>query len=191
MPSTQSDRPADTMPQPFPRSSESLAFERIWTAAKGEAAFPARSAIELKSFAKFASQMAIIEPHPTALSLPFRLCGSGFFDIIGFDLTGMDYLDLVNPEIKEGAYRSVMACLRQPCGLWQRTPAQTDGGAEYFFEYTILPLAKNAPDADHIIILVTRETRSGEKPTVKRIEHSTVWQWIDLGFGVPDLVFPT
>ncbi|HEX7775754.1 MAG TPA: PAS domain-containing protein [Parvibaculum sp.] len=170
------------------RSAESIAFEGVWTAAKSGPRVPARSAIDLRSFAKFAPNMAIIEPDPSSLSLLFRLCGSSFFDLFGFDLTGMNYLDLVDPAIKESAHSYVMACLRQPCGLWQRTPVQVDKGELAQFEYTILPIIKSSAGVDHIMVYVVREVRpDGSSPAVKRIEHSTVWQWLDLGFGTPAL----
>ncbi|HEY4343024.1 MAG TPA: PAS domain-containing protein [Parvibaculum sp.] len=170
------------------RTADSLAFEEAWFAAKGDAAFPARNAIDLKSFARFASFMAIIEPDPAISSLPFRLSGSGFFDLLGFDLTGLDYLDLVDPAIKDGAYASVMACLSQPCGLWQSTPTEIAGGEMAAFELTIFPISKTGATADHILIFVTREHRPGlGVPTIERVKHSTVWQWIDTGFGLPDI----
>jgi hypothetical protein len=185
--SSQTDQTPNAASQAAVRSPDSLAFERIWTAAKGDRLVPSRDAIDLRTFAKFAHRMAIIEPNPSALLLPFRLVGSAFFDYFGFDLTGMDYLDFVDPAIKESAHACVMACLKRPCGLWQRTPAQIENGGPVQFEYTILPVAKDGTNPDLIIVLVMRDRPSeGERPSVKRIEHSTVWQWIDLGFGAPD-----
>jgi hypothetical protein len=186
--SSHPDQASGAVPQQPARSPDSTAFEDIWTAAKGGDPVPSRNAIDLRRFARFAANMAIIEPDPSALALPFRLSGSWFFDLFGFDLTGMDYLEFVDPAIKENAHAYVMACLEQPCGLWQRTPAQIDNGELAQFEYTILPIAKNGGAADHILVFVTRiRLGSGEMPTVKRIEHSTVWQWLDIGFGVPAL----
>lgn len=182
------DQGSHALSQPRVRTAESIAFEDGWKIARGAAPVASRDAIGLKQFAKFAAQMAIIEPDPKSQLLPFRLSGSGFFDLLGFEVTGMDYLDLVDPAIKEGAHACVMACLQKPCGLWQYTPVQTEDGDEAWFEYTILPIAKNAAEADHILVFVSRQNRPGKDvPTVKRIEHSTVWQWIDLGFGVPDM----
>lgn len=172
------------------RTAESLAFEQAWRRARGDAPFPARSDIGLKTFARFASLMVIIEPDPEKVALPFRLTGSGFFDLLGFDLTGMDYLDLVDPSIKQDAYDSVVACMRQPCGLWQSTPTQITGGETAFFELTILPMSKSGGEADHVLIFVTRERRpDGAIPNIQRVEHSTEWAWIDTGFGLPELQF--
>lgn len=171
------------------RTAESLAFEQAWRRARGHARFPARSEIGLKTFARFAPLMAIIEPDPVKMALPFRLTGSGFFDLLGFDLTGMDYLNLVDPAIRRGAYDSVMAAMRQPCGLWQSTPTQITGGETAFFELTILPISKAGAEADHVLIFVTREKRpDGGIPNIERVEHATVWHWIDTGSGgVPDV----
>lgn len=169
------------------RSAQSLAFEEAWRVAKGDAPFPDRSAIDLKRFAKFARWFAIIEPDQNKASLPFRLVGSGFFDLFNTDLTGMDYLGLVDPTIKTLAYDSVMACLRQPCGLWQITPAQVADGGAMPYEYTILPISRGTQVADHIVIYVNFELRPlAPRPNVDLIEHSTVWHWLDIGMGVPD-----
>lgn len=172
------------------RTVESLAFETAWRLARGDRPFPQRSDIELKSFARFAPLMVIIEPDPRKVGLPFRLTGSGFFDLLGFDLTGMDYLDLVDPAIKQDAYDAVIACMRLPCGLWQSTPTQIGGGEIALFELTILPISKTGHVADHVLIFVTRERRAdGAIPNIQRIEHTTEWEWIDTGASVPEMAF--
>ncbi|MFZ2467925.1 MAG: PAS domain-containing protein [Parvibaculum sedimenti] len=184
--SSHSDESSTSAQVPMARSAQSLAFEEAWRVAKGDEAFPDRSAIDLKRFAKFARWFAIIEPDPNKVSLPFRLVGSGFFDFFKTDLTGLDYLALVDPAIKTLAYDSVMACLAQPCGLWQVTPAQIADGATMPYEYTILPISRGRPQADHIVIYVNFEMRTlAPRPHVDRVEHSTLWHWLDIGFGVP------
>ena len=180
----------DNRPQPAggmtKRSPESVAFEEAWEASRGDAAVPLRSAIDLRRFASFAPWFAIIEPDPAAVSLPFRLTGSGFRDFFGHDLTGTDYLALADPAIRQYAYDCVMVCLARPCGLWQLTPATTAEGNSLNYEYTILPLSKAGSAADHIGIFVNFEAKpSGELPGLSRIEHSTVWHWLDIGYGVP------
>ncbi len=172
------------------RSEESIAFEEAWEGARAGADIPDRSGIDLKRFAKFARWLAIIEPDRHGLSLPLRLVGSGFFDFFKADLTGLDYLDLVDPAIKTLAYDSVIACLEQPCGLWQSTPAQIADGGTMPYEYTILPISKGMGKADHIVVYVNFElVPMAPRPMVDRVEHSEVWHWLDIGFGVPDIAF--
>jgi hypothetical protein len=188
--SSQSNDGSGPTQAPVVRSALSIGFEEAWGEARGGAPVPDRSAIELKRFAKFARWFAIIEPDHETVSLPFRLVGSGFFDLFKTDLTGFDYLSLVDPAIKTLAHESVIACLKQPCGLWQVTPAQVAEGGTMAYEYTILPISKGKPQADHIVIYVNFEMGSyAPKPLVDRVEHSTVWHWLDIGFGVPDLPF--
>ncbi len=168
------------------RSAESFAFEEAWQEARGGRDVPLRADINLRRFAPFARWFAIIEPDPNAVSLPFRLTGSGFREFFGHDLTGMDYLSLANPAIRTHAYDCVMACLNAPCGLWQSTPATAADGTLIPYEYTILPIAKAGHCPDHIGIFVNFEpTPFGELPDLARVEHSTVWHWIDIGQGVP------
>lgn len=172
------------------RTLESLAFEKAWRHARGKRPFPQRTDIGLKNFARFAPLMVIIEPDPQKVALPFRLTGSGFFDLLGFDPTGMNYLDLVDPTIKQDAYDAVVACMRLPCGLWQSTPTQIVGGETAFFELTILPISKAGDAADHLLIFVTRERRAdGAVPSIQRVEHTTIWEWIDTGAGAPEMAF--
>lgn len=186
MPSHRSDPPAPAGHRDA-RSAKSLAFEAAWDQAREDGAIPLRSAIGLKRFAKFARWFAIIEPDRAKPALPFRLVGSGFFDFLGVDLTGADYLDLADPAIRQPAYDYVTACLAHPCGLWQRTPVLTSSGGMILYEYTILPISKTSGDADHIAVYVDIDPKVMEAaPIVDRVEHSTVWQWIDIGLGVPD-----
>ncbi|MGB6086640.1 PAS domain-containing protein [Parvibaculum sp.] len=168
------------------RSAESFAFEEAWQEARGERDVPLRADISLRRFASFARWFAIIEPDPNAALLPFRLTGSGFREFFGYDLTGVDYLSLADPAIRTHAYDCVMACLNTPCGLWQSTPATAADGTIVSYEYTILPIAKAGDRADHIGIFVNFEQSPlGEVADLARIEHSSVWHWIDIGQGVP------
>lgn len=168
------------------RSPESAAFEEAWNASRAGLAVPPRSAIDLRRFAPFVRWFAIIEPDRNAVSLPFRLTGSGFREFFGHDLTGVDYLTLADPAIRQHAYDCVMACLDAPCGLWQSTPATTAEGNSINYEYTILPISKSGGAADLIGIFVNFEAQPfDDLPGLSRIEHSTVWHWLDIGHGVP------
>ncbi|MEX1153379.1 PAS domain-containing protein [Parvibaculum sp.] len=168
------------------RSSDSIAFEENWEAARDGRSVPLRRSIDLKSFANFARWFAVIEPARDRQALPFRLVGSGFFDFFGQDLTGIDYLTLADPAIRQLAYDCVIACLEQPCGLWQCTPAKTAEGT-LLYEYTILPISKGGDGADQIVVYVNFERPGNGMPAVDRLEHAEVWHWLDIGFGVPKL----
>ncbi len=172
---------------PVTRSPDSVAFEERWELARDGRNVPLRSSIELKRFVNFARWFAVIEPDRTTSALPFRLVGSGFFDFFGQDLTGIDYLALVDPAIRQLAFDCVIACLDRPCGLWQCTPAAISGGETQLYEYTILPISKSGDGADQIVVYVNFEQASVDLPNVDRLEHAEVWHWLDIGHGVPDI----
>lgn len=172
---------------PVMRSPDSVAFEERWDLARDGRPVPLRSSIELRRFANFARWFAVIEPDRATVALPFRLAGSGFFDFFGQDLTGIDYLALVDPAIRQLAFDCVIACLDRPCGLWQCTPATISGGETQLYEYTILPISKNGDGADQIVVYVNFEQASVDLPNVDRLEHAEVWHWLDIGHGVPDI----
>lgn len=169
------------------RSPDSVAFEEKWELARAGRDVPLRSSIELRRFVNFARWFAVIEPDRETPALPFRLVGSGFFDFFGYDLTGIDYLTLVDPAIRQLAYDCVIASLDRPCGLWQCTPATVAGGETLLYEYTILPISKNGDGADQIVVYVNFEKNSVDLPSLDRLEHAEVWHWLDIGFGVPDI----
>ena len=173
------------------RSEASVAFEQAWRVARGSRPVPMRKDIGLKPFARFASSMAIIEPDMGKPYLPFRLVGSGFFDFFGTDLTGMDYLSLVDPAIARDAYDCVRALMARPCGLWQCTPVLETNGKRAAYEYTIFPISKGEGEADCILIYVHHDlTPADATPEVERFESAMIWRWIDADHGMPPLSAP-
>lgn len=181
----------DGMGSPALRSGASVDFEAAWREACHGRAVPFRKDIGLKPFARFAPWMAIIEPDKEKPALPYRLAGSGFFDFFGADLTGMDYLSLVDPTIARDAYDSVRALMAKPCGLWQFTPVVEANGSRADYEYTIFPLARGEGEADQILIYVHIDlTPADATPEVRMFEGAAVWRWIDVGHGIPPLTSP-
>ena len=173
------------------RSPPSIDFEKAWSGARGDRAVPLRKDIGLKTFARFAPSMAIIEPDFGKPALPFRLVGSGFFDFFGTDITGVDYLTLVDPAIADDAYACVRALMAKPCGLWQFTPVLETNGKRSDYEYTIFPISKGEGEADCILIYVHHElTSSDAMPEVDRFEGAEIWHWIDADHGIPPLSAP-
>lgn len=181
----------DGMADPALRSEASTDFETAWREACHGRSTPLRKDIGLKPFARFAPWMAIIEPDKGKPALPYRLAGSGFFDFFGADLTGMDYLSLVDPAIARDAYDSVRALMAKPCGLWQFTPVVEANGRRTDYEYTIFPLSRGEGEADQILIYVHIElTPADETPEVRMFEGAAIWRWIDTGHGIPPLTSP-
>ena len=168
------------------RSNESLGFERAVRALSRSSALPLRADIDLRHFQRFARWMVIAEPQPEQKKLPLRLVGSGFFEFFGRDLTDADYLDLVDPGIKEMALAGAFAMVSQPCGLWQRTPLSIGPASTTMLEYTAFPITDDKRGVRQMLVFMNHEfNESTGFPKSGQIKETKVWQWIDVGHGVP------
>jgi hypothetical protein len=171
---------------PMPRSQASWDFERTVRDLTRVVSIPRRSQIDLRRFARFARWMAIGEIHRETPAIFLRLAGSGFTEFFGFDLTNVDYLELVDPDIRQAAYESACALIDRPCGLWQMTPVATEDERPLSLEYTAFPLLNDATATTDILVFA-RHHFADELgyPRASKIRHAAQWEWIDLGSGVP------
>lgn len=172
------------------RSPESLAFEVVVRGLLHRGAAPLRSDIDLRLFRRFARWMAIAEPAPAEERIMIKLAGSGLYEFFRRDLTHTNYLDLAHPEAREFTYQSALTMIGQPCGLWQQTPidtAETDRQPKV--EFTVFPIVDDSSKAGQLILYVHHAyTDASGYPDVFAVRQSQVWDWIDLGHGVPAVV---
>lgn len=174
------------MSDPRQRTALSEKFEDAVRGASAAGQPPKRSELDLRRLREFAPWIAIIEPDLQAQKLPFRLVGTGIFDILKRDFTGHDYLELALPHVRESAFHSVVAMLSQPCGLWQRTPVNVGQTYPYFAEYTGFPLHDDRRDVRQVLFLVRPSMDDRiEFPRAEVIASANDWYWIDMGRGIP------
>jgi hypothetical protein len=149
---------------------------------------PLRSQIDLRQFHRFARWMVIAEPDLATRRIPLRLVGSGFHDLVGRDLTGTDYLDLSDPDIRSTAFDGMMSLINHPVALWQQTPIQLPSGKLTTFEYTIFPMLHEKENRHQLLVLVSHQLSDGPAlggvPTPLR---SSDWVFLDLGKGFPKI----
>lgn len=172
------------------RSPESWGFEEIVMSLKSGNNLPLRSAIDLNRFRKFARWLAIAEPLGAECRMPIGLVGSGFYEFFGRDLTHSDYLELVQPAIRDAAHQSALLMVNHCCGLWQKTPLLVPGmGTPATVEFTAFPIVDDKSQARQVLLFVhhTYSDLSGY-PRAVEILTAEDWTWIDLGNGVPEVV---
>ena len=173
---------------PAERSEESKRFEYAVRAICRDGAMPLRSNIDLRQFHRFARWMVIAEPEIDQKKIPMRLVGSGFQDLLGRELRGMDYLEFVDPDICGAVYDNAIAMTKLPCALWQKTPSILPDGQSVLFEYTVFPMLDEKANKHQLLILVNHELTEGRSlGGVPEFKHATIFKWLDLGEGIPSL----
>jgi hypothetical protein len=170
---------SETLP-PANRSAASLHFESVLRAASRGETIPRLIDVDFARLRPYAPWIAIIDADNEARSLKFSLVGQGLTRLLGRELLGSDYLDLVDPAIRDTAFDSVFLMFSRPCGLWQTTPATTAGGATETFEYTGYPVLDHVKGTGQIMFLIHSDfADAGTPPRVSRIERATNWRWLD------------
>lgn len=168
------------------RSTASLSFEYAVRALCRSGEVALRSEIDLRHFHRFARWMVIAEPDVASRQIPMRLVGSGFFELFGRDLTDTDYLALAEPAVRANAFDSALEMLRRPCALWQQTPAAVAGRGVAHFEYTAFPIFDDRQKKGQLLVYVHHDfTDATGFPTGPLIQSASLFDWIDIGAGVP------
>jgi diguanylate cyclase len=169
------------------RSQDSLNFEYAVRAICKHGAMPLRSNIDLRQFHRFARFMVIAEPDTVLRKMPMRLVGSGFHDLVGRDLTGVDYMDFVDAEVRESSFDSFMRIIGTPCGLWLTSLVVLPNGKSATMEFTTFPMFHERENKNQLLCLARHQfadnVQSGDGHLSVRKASSLAW--IDLGNGVP------
>ncbi|MEQ1755386.1 MAG: diguanylate cyclase [Micropepsaceae bacterium] len=169
------------------RSQDSISFEYAVRAICRDGAVPLRSNIDLRQFHRFARWMVIAEPDPEQKKIPMRLVGSGFHDLLGKDVTGMDYLEFTDRSVRSAAFETLMALVTTPCALWQMAPMVLPNGRKATIEYTTFPLYHDREQKHQFICLARHQFADSVKcDGTPSIQKASMLKWLDLGKGVPN-----
>jgi hypothetical protein len=147
---------------------------------------PLRSAIDLRQFHRFARWMVIAEPDLENRKVPMRLVGSGFHDVLGRDVTGMDYLEFADASIRTRAFEAIMAIINTPCALWQVAPTILSNGKAATVEFTTFPMFNERENKYQFLAFAKHQFADSVQSDGKvHIMKAAALKWLDLGKGMP------
>ncbi len=121
--------------------------------------------------------------------IPHRLVGTGLAERLGFDATGTNLLDFVDPSYRRQCSRDMHEAGYRPCGWQVRYLTHYPSGRVAHVQSIYLPLRGPAGQRPRILSLHTPEQPQryqgpAEKPSFASEIARMVW--IDVGFGAPD-----
>ncbi|MAU59596.1 PAS domain-containing protein [Parvibaculum sp.] len=117
-----------------------------------------------------------------------RLVGTGIADRLGYDATGKNLLDFVDPSYRRQCARDMLEVAWRPCGWQVRYLTHYPSGRVAHVQSIYLPLKGPERQPPRIVSVHTPEnperyTRTASKPNFASEIARMVW--IDVGFGVP------
>lgn len=117
-----------------------------------------------------------------------RLVGTAIADRLGYDATGKNLLDFIDPSYRSQCARDMLEVVYRPCGWQVRYLTHYPSGRIAHVQSIYLPLQGPAGQPPRIVSVHTPEdperyARASAEPSFASKIARMVW--IDLGFGVP------
>lgn len=172
---------------PGPLSAPSRRFFAVWNRWRRGAALPGYRAADLADLDEQARTCLLLEIRSRD-HMPILLAGPGIAELIGFDPTGGDYLDMTTLENRGMRAELVLEQILQPCGAilyyWLRYPDETILPVEV----VCAPLCRD-DDAipDLMLGCVTPLARVAANGVADPDSYMIAdgMRFIDIGFGIP------
>jgi hypothetical protein len=171
--------------QPAKRSEASLQFQEVLFAARGPGFVPRIADVEFARLRKYEPWISLIDVDVNARALRFATPGTALNGLAGRDLTGSNYLDLVDPAFRDLAYDSVLLMLGRPCGLWQMTPVIDENSAAARIEYTGIPLFDGKGNGQIMFLAQHPAGGAAILRQIVQVQHATEWSWIEMREEAP------
>jgi hypothetical protein len=183
---------SDTAPGVAQRSEGSFEFEALWRALPRAGLVPPRNAFNPARATKLLPKLILVEaPNPAHPGLYFRLVGQALNENVRRNMAGTNWLDFLPQAHHAEALESARLICEHPCGVWQLTPVHYERGFSQLIEATIFPLGAGADGVPLMLcsleFLATDNHKPGDLGKGLTAETSKVYEFIDIGAGVPTL----
>ena len=170
-------------------ATDSLRLMEAWQRWRGGRLLPNRSDLDLADIKLLLPRIVLIEVRSAAEAI-FRLAGSWIREELGFELTGLNYVDLAEPEGRAERGQLLLAEARQPCGAVMLYRHQYASGAVMPLEIVSLPLNPDTDGAPMLLIglltVLQRPPMPENAPGARILAPGRELRFFDIGAGVPD-----
>jgi len=165
----------------------SRAWSSLWWSLPRDGLVPLRSAFDPLSVPALLPHMMICDLSEPGV-VRIRLMGTGMVKSFGFDPTGRDYLDLVEPERREAALAGFMVPASHPSGMRVLGENRYANGKTMAVEAVSFPFRRDDRAGMQMVFVGSNIDRDlGPWPDLDHTETFHVFErhFIDIGAGVP------
>jgi len=161
------------------------ALARHWLQAAGDRIAPRKSDFRPELMGRFLTRVIIYEYENPGV-IRFRLAGTYFREIHGRELTGTNFLDLMQGKDRQNASSRLFGMTGWPCGVHTINTSQHESGHPGEFRSFGLPITDNDGRFVHSIhVSDFLGDDAGPDPGKIRSMGAISSHWIDIGAGVP------
>lgn len=175
------------------RSERCRALSEYWQSLQREAAdgVPTRSMLDPSAIKPLLPYLVLHDLATPGKSI-MRLVGTAITQRIGLDPTGRNYLELVNKSRRASAYLYLNTIANHPCGMRNINEVRYMSGKHTTAEAVGLPLRHDRNGTPLLLFLddPIEEAEFDLDPREQAVDvyKLTEREFIDVGFGVPNLV---
>lgn len=169
------------------RTPESRTLADYWLTLAGGTLVPDKDDLDPAAVPAILPNL-VIHQIETPDRIVIRLAGTAFYGFYGREITGANYLDMVDPQERSAASRRLCAIVDVPCGMLAIARATSRSGRIVEFESVGLPLRGRDGRVDHAIYA---NAWTGTEPSTSEASDATSAVSVrrhlhfDIGAGAP------
>lgn len=168
-------------------AEDSLAWAEHWWSLPRDGVVPVRSVFDPLAIPTLIRHMLICDLSEPGVAR-IRLMGTGMVASFGFDPTGWNYLDLVEPERRAAAYEGFAVPAGHPCGMRVLGENRYENGKTMAVETVAFPFRRDDGAGMQLVFVGSNiDTTLGPWPDLGRTVSFHVFEreFIDIGAGIP------
>lgn len=168
-------------------AQSSRTWANHWWSLPRDGVVPVRSVFDPLAIPTLIPHMLICDLSEPGM-VRIRLMGTGMVSSFGFDPTGGNYLDLVEPERRDAAYAGFMVPAAHPCGMRVLGENRFENGKAMAVETVAMPFRRDDGAGMQLVFVGSNiDTSLGPWPDLGRTVcfHVHEREFIDIGAGIP------
>jgi hypothetical protein len=165
-----------------------IGFLEVWQKWRGDNVVPVRSDVHPEDLGPVLPAIAILEIESPE-RVVFRLHASRVTAITGYDIKGLNLIDLAAPEERQIRIERYQNLRRQPCGMFTVQDVKLPNGKSFEVTALFLPVASTPGEPPNLVYVaqqITEPVTWDVQPSRPSFPLAKQFSYVDIGCGLPD-----